>query len=208
MARPRPVPPKRREIELSAWANGSNSRVLTFSGMPGPLSATSTRSRVDGMSLLGCNITSTVTPPASVNLMALPIRLSSTWRNRVGSPRKPQRAAGSTKVVRSIRFSRARGANSPAAPSTRSTRSKSIISSSTRPASSLEMSRTSLMTASNDSALSRTATAHSRCSSVSCEPSRMAFMPMMPFIGVRISCDMCARKSVFARLASSARARA
>jgi len=36
----------------------------------------------------------------------------------------------------------------------------------------------------------RTATAHSRWSSVSREPSRMAFMPMMPFIGVRISCDM------------------
>ncbi len=44
----------------------------------------------------------------------------------------------------------------------------------------------------------------SRCSAVSVVSMRMLVMPMTPFIGVRISCDMDARNSLFARDAKSA----
>ena len=82
---------------------------------------------------------------------------------------------------------------------------KSIVSSSSLPASILEKSRMSLMTASSDSAetldhvqvfalLARSASV-SRTSSV---------MPMTPFMGVRISWLMLARNSLLARLAASA----
>ena len=70
------------------------------------------------------------------------------------------------------------------------------------------MSRMSLISASSASALSRTATAHSRCSGVKSVCSSSPFIPMTPFIGVRISCDMLARKSDLARLALSAASRA
>ena len=72
-----------------------------------------------------------------------------------------------------------------------------MVSRSTLPASSFEISRMSLIRASSASALSRTATAHSRCSGVKSVCSSSPFIPMTPFIGVRISCDMLARKFGF-----------
>jgi len=49
---------------------------------------------------------------------------------------------------------------------------------------------------------------HSACADVSGPSSASVAMPMMPFIGVRISWLMLARNSLFARLASSAARRA
>ena len=49
IASPRPVPPYFREVELSAWVNGWNSRACCSGGMPMPVSRTAnTRSIVPG----------------------------------------------------------------------------------------------------------------------------------------------------------------
>ena len=50
----------------------------------------------------------------------------------------------------------------------------------------------------------RTILAYSRCSGVSCVSSSNPVMPMTPFIGVRISWLMLARKSLLAFVAASA----
>jgi hypothetical protein len=47
-----------------------------------------------------------------------------------------------------------------------------------------------------------------RCSSSSCDSARRSAMPMTPFIGVRISCDMLARNSDLSRDAERASSRA
>ena len=49
---------------------------------------------------------------------------------------------------------------------------------------------------------------NSRCSVVSFVPSARSIMPMIPFIGVRISCDILARKLDLATFAASASRRA
>src|SRR5262249_36910509 len=72
---------------------------------------------------------------------------------------KPPRAAGSINTPSSTPFSCALGASRPTAPSTMSSRSKSIVSRSTLPTSSFEMSRMSLIRASKASA----AFAHRNC---------------------------------------------
>ena len=51
---------------------------------------------------------------------------------------------------------------------------------------------------------SRTVSAYSLCSSVRGVPSRSSVMPMTPFMGVRISWLMFARKALLALLADSA----
>ena len=72
------------------------------------------------------------------------------------------------------------------------------------PASIFEKSRMSLINASRDSPDLRTMVRYSRCSSVSGVSSASSVMPMMAFIGVRISWLMFARKPLLARLAASA----
>jgi hypothetical protein len=72
------------------------------------------------------------------------------------------------------------------------------------PASILEKSRMSLMIESRLSPESRTVSAYSRCSPVRGVPSRSSVMPMTPFMGVRISWLMLARKALLALLADSA----
>jgi hypothetical protein len=66
----------------------------------------------------------------------------------------------------------------------------------------------SLSSESSDAAENLTVSRHSRCSAVSGESSASSVMPMMPFIGVRISWLMLARNSLFARLPSIALSRA
>src|SRR5215475_7190434 len=92
MARPRPVPPLALVRELSTWWNCSKIRSCWSSGMPGPVSVTETAKwpfRAPAAIL---------TSPASVNLMALPTRLSSTCVSRCSSPR-PTGSDLSTEVV-------------------------------------------------------------------------------------------------------------
>ena len=73
IASPSPVPPWRRVLEVSSCENALNSRVIPAAEMPIPESTTSMRSDRGGKAL-----TRTTTSPASVNLTALLIRLSST----------------------------------------------------------------------------------------------------------------------------------
>ncbi len=60
------------------------------------------------------------------------------------------------------------------------------------------------MIVSNESADVFAIVKYSRCSGERSVSSVSSVMPMMPFIGVRISCDMFARNSLFAVLAASA----
>src|SRR5215475_2806966 len=81
MARPSPVPPLARVLELSTWRNFSKIRSHSSAGIPGPVSLTLT---------VKWPLTAPAamrTSPESVNLMALPTRLSSTWVRRCSSPR-------------------------------------------------------------------------------------------------------------------------
>ncbi len=71
-----------------------------------------------------------------------------------------------------------------------------------------EKSRMSLRILSSVSAEPRSVPIASRCSSVRSVSSTSSAIPMMPFIGVRISWLMFARNSLFARFASIARSRA
>jgi len=83
IARPSPLPPKRRVVEESACSKSANTRAASSGVMPMPVSRTSTRSR--GSFPRPSSDSATVTPPRSVNLIALPIRFSRIWRIRVGS---------------------------------------------------------------------------------------------------------------------------
>ena len=84
MTRPRPVPPNWRVVELSAWLNGLKSRSLLLerdadAGIGhGEMETNLARRR---RWRLGA--ADTTTSPLSVNLIALPMRLRSTWRWRV-----------------------------------------------------------------------------------------------------------------------------
>ena len=77
-------------------------------------------------------------------------------------------------------------------------------SNSSLPASTLEKSRISLISASSDSAESLTMPRYSRCTGLSSVPNKSSDIPITAFIGVRISWLMFARKVLLARLAASA----
>ena len=140
--------------------------------------------------------------------MALPTRLTRTCRSRPGSPTSAVGTSGAMShsqleplLVRAHgeRLQRCRRRTSRK-------RERHRAPSSSLPASIFEKSRMSLMMPSSDSAdvLDRLAgtRAGRRSARVS---SASSVMPMMPFIGVRISWLMLARNSLLARLASSAR---
>ncbi len=140
MARPRPVPPKRRVVELSAWEKGSSRVARADGSMPMPVSATrkctpSSPSRE----------TPTVTPPCSVNLTAFPTRLTRTWRRRSESPVTQAGTSSSMSTRRSSPLAWAWAEMVPATLRTAAPRSKSTSSMSSLPASILEKSRMSLM---------------------------------------------------------------
>ncbi len=93
MVRPRPVPPWRRVVDMSACSNGANRRSTSSTAMPTPVSRTAKcapHSSADSRD----TVTSTVTSPRSVNLMPLPIRFRSTWRRRSASPTTHSGAPG------------------------------------------------------------------------------------------------------------------
>jgi hypothetical protein len=92
--------------------------------------------------------------------------------------------------------------------STHSVKSKSSVSKVSLPASILEKSRMSLRTVRSASALLRIVSANSRWSSANRVSSRRLLMPITPFIGVRISWLMLARKALFALVFDSAASRA
>ena len=97
----------------------------------------------DDFSAAGPASTMTPTPPVSVNLMALPARLSSTWRKRVASPMTRSGSRSSTSEAISRPLACARGPSSSTTSSTRSVSENGCVSSSSLPASILEKSRIS-----------------------------------------------------------------
>ena len=85
MGSPRPVPPYRRVVEVSACAKASNIWPRFSAGMPIPVSVTSNENDAD-VTLCSIICTRTPTSPRSVNLTALPIKFVKIWRRRPGSP--------------------------------------------------------------------------------------------------------------------------
>jgi hypothetical protein len=141
MASPRPVPPKRRVVEASAWVKGWKSRSSTCGLMPMPLSVTSstscpsrTKSRAS-------------TRPTVVNLSAFDSRLSATWRSRTGSPATYEGTSSEMVSTKWLSCSVATPSSSALSAENSARRSMGSRSSTMRPDSIFEKSRMSLMTA-------------------------------------------------------------
>ncbi len=205
-ARPRPVPPWRRVVALSACSKASNSRACCAGAMPMPESATSKRT----CCRLPCTCSSSPrsrTQPVSVNLTALASRLISAWASRVGSPRS-RGGRWSVSSTSSSPFSAARPRTISKLPATRSSSANSVSCSTILPASIFDRSRMSLITCSRWRAASSTLPSRWRCSGASTSRAIRWVRPMIAFIGVRISWLMLARKALLARVAASAWSRA
>ncbi|OPZ05788.1 MAG: hypothetical protein BWZ10_03011 [candidate division BRC1 bacterium ADurb.BinA364] len=172
--------------------------------MPMPVSSTSMRARTECSS---CRSHSTriVTWPLEANLIPLPARFITIWRMRTGSPRSFDGMRGEYTAASSTCWRRAGWLRISATASISSSRSKSMVCRVILPASILEKSSTSSMMANKALELSTMALANSRCSPEISVSIRSAAMPTTPFIGVRISWLMFARKALLAMLAASAR---
>ena len=136
--------------------------------------------------------------PALGELDRVRERFSSTCLRRASSPTMPAGASSSIRQPSSSSFSQARGATMSSAPSTQSRRLNGSCSRSSLPASIFEKSRMSSIRCSSASPLEWTTSANSRCSPVSSVSSSRPVIPMMAFIGVRISWLIVARKAHFA----------
>ncbi|MCW0416355.1 hypothetical protein NB689_002109 [Xanthomonas sacchari] len=148
--------------------------------------------------------TDSTTSPCSVNLMALPTRLISTWFRRSASPCSQRQPGGSGSTIISTGLALVAEVISAAMFSSSSLRSNGADSRSMRPDSILEKSRMSLMISSRlraDSSIFWIMSC-AACDSALCR-SRYS-MPRIAFIGVRISWLMLARKSLLDWLALSA----
>ncbi len=149
IARPRPVPPNLRVVAASTCVNSSKSSPILSPGIPMPVSRTEKRNMTPP-SLEYSTVTPTVTSPASVNLIAFPVRLVRICRNRPGSPRSNSGTSVDIPQNNSSPFSCACTASVAAKSSSSLCRSKSRISKSSLPASIFEKSRMSLIRLSND----------------------------------------------------------
>ena len=199
MVVPRPVPPKRRVVDSSAWRKRSKSCGSLSGGMPIPVSTTSTSKcgplcSASGGRTLRCTRTS----PVGVNFTAFPIRLKRIWRNRSGSPINRGGTFGSTSAMSSSPAEYARIASASETSRTRLRGSKGIRSRTIRCASIFDKSRMSPISAPRISAELAIAWTQSRCSSSSRVPRKSSVMPTTPVKGVRSSCVMKARKSPLA----------
>ena len=207
IVRPRPVPPYLRVVVTSACSKLLNRRCCASCEMPMPVSSTSISSSSRPVSVEP-QATRSSTVPTSVNLSALPIRLSRIWRSRIGSPRSHCGTFGSTSLSSERPSSCARRSSSSTSECTISRRSKSTDSKPILPASIFEKSRMSLMMASSASALPSASETRERDGAGIGSRSPSCSMPMMPDSGVRSSWLIVARNSDFARVASSALSRA
>ncbi|GJE69494.1 hypothetical protein CHKEEEPN_1022 [Methylorubrum podarium] len=133
MASPSPVP---SWLALSSPCSNSSNRIgMRSSGMPGPVSSTVRTSPSPAAARL------TPTPPAWVNLMALPAKFTRICRTRSASPtREATRSSAMSRAI-SRPLSCARGASNSTTPSTRAATSKGSAARSRRPASMREKSR-------------------------------------------------------------------
>src|SRR6266852_4884123 len=142
IVRPSPVPPNFRVVELSTWENASKINFCFSSGTPKPVSRTA-KCNMRLSPAAESRATTTATSPRSVNLIALPIRLTTICRNRVGSARISSGTSGCTSHVISIFLVWAARESPFAVVSRMSRRLKSTKSRSSLPASILEKSRIS-----------------------------------------------------------------
>src|SRR3954469_18559503 len=111
IARPRPVPPFWRVELLSTCWNSSKMRFWSSGAMPGPVSRTAMSKKPSAAPA------AISTEPLSVNLIALPTRLSSTWVRRRSSPRP----IGSASATDAVRFNPLAWASGPVVATTVST---------------------------------------------------------------------------------------
>ncbi len=195
IARPRPVPPNWRVVDVSAWVNGSNSCASCCGAIPMPVSPTCTCS---------APAMRTETSPSGVNLIAL-----ATGSSTPGAAAARRRAAApgtesSTNSVSSMPFASACGASIAQTDSASSRGSNGRSSSSSLPASIFEKSSTSLITPSSASPEDTAVAISARCSSVSGVSTSRSSIPITPFRGVRSSWLMLATKSDLAREAARA----
>ena len=154
--------------------------------------------------LSGICSTLTATSPRSVNLIAFCTRLRRIWRMRRSSP---THTGGRSSWARTVRRSPFSAAGTFMVETTVSSRRRSAngrLLNCSWPASILEKSRISLRMPSRLSAELRTACRSLRWSGSRSRSSASRFIPMMAFMGVRISWLMLARKVLFAWLAASA----
>ena len=142
MVSPRPVPPYLRVVDPSACVKASKIIRCFSVGMPMPVSRTANCTTASSPTW-PCSSTRTTTSPSSVNLMALPIRFTSTCRNRAGSPTSASGTSGAMSFTSSSPFSCARNASALMVDSSESRRLNAMGSRSNRPASIFEKSRMS-----------------------------------------------------------------
>ena len=204
MVSPSPVPPYLRVVELSACENDSKIVCSLSGAIPMPVSRTLNAIVASAARWFSAIRTVTSISPDSVNLIAFPTRLTMIWRSRPGSPSRRSGTPGATFNSTSRFFWWPRIASERIVSRRVSSSEKPIDSRRMCPASILEKSRMSLTICSSASADDLTMPRYSRWSAVSSVSSTRSVMPMTPFIGVRISWLMLARKSLLTRLASSA----
>ena len=207
MVRPRPVPPKRRVVDVSAWEKAEKIVSCTSGAMPMPVSRTLKRSTAASPSRLSSELNSS-TVPCAVNLMALLVRLTSTCSSRSASPSTWSTPSGSDPIRTSIGLSCAATPMLAAIFSITSARRNGACSMLMWPASIFDTSSTSLMMPSKDWPAARILRVISSPSPSSLPRSSSHAMPRMAFSGERISWLMLARNSALLRLAASAASRA
>ena len=186
MAKPKPVPPYSRVVDPSAWVNRSKTAVSFSDGIPIPVSETAKRNVPGRLAPLSF-VTRTVTSPRSVNLMAFPTKFTRTCRRRWGSPIRPMGTSDAVETSSSSPFACALSAMSSVTLSSTSPRSNRICSSAMCPDSTFARSRMSLIK-SRRLVLDLRKMPSSSCCSGDSDPSESrSDMPMMAFMGVRIS---------------------
>ena len=175
----------------------------TSGAMPMPVSCT-TKQSVTRFDVAASRRTRSLTPPRSVNLIALESRLVRIWLRRVASPSSaPGRSSGAS-ISKAIPLASACTAITSVSSFSRLRRLNAARSTINSPASIFDRSSTLLSTTSSDLLASLIFARKASCCSFSdvC-PSRYD-RPITAFIGVRISWLMLARNSLLARFACSA----
>jgi len=191
MVRPRPVPPKRRVVEASAWVKGAKIEDCLSEDADACVGHDEVEEGVQAVGFLDAHLEGHLA--VAGDLMALPRRLRTIWRSPGRIAYYGLRDVRGDIASQFEAFLMARSATLRVASSRLSRRLNSIGSSSTLPASILEKSRMSLMMASSESAEARAVSMSSRCSGVSTVSRASSVIPRTPFMGVRISWLMLAR---------------
>ena len=184
IARPRPVPPCVREIDASAWTNGSNTSSRSAGGMPGPVSVTATRRQRLDPSPAPPRPNDAVTAPASVNLSALPRRLVTTWRTFTPSVSTQAGRSPATVTASASPFAAAVGRKRSSSSVASRRSSSGALSTVAFPARRRAWLSIALTSAARLRLLAARATAISWCSGGRSAPASSSALPAMPLSGV------------------------